>query len=45
MVHSENEPSPPPPSSNRTCRFPASGLPKNTSLEGMRRPMSTWPTN
>ena len=37
MTHSKNRPAPPPPSSNRTCRFPASGFPKNTSLAGMRR--------
>ena len=37
MTGSKNSSAPPPPSSNRTCRFPASGFPKNTSLEGMRR--------
>jgi len=37
MTGSMNRSAPPPPSSNRTCRFPASGFPKNASLEGMRR--------
>jgi hypothetical protein len=37
MTYSKNRSAPPPPSSNRTCRFPASGFPKSTSLEGMRR--------
>jgi hypothetical protein len=37
VTGSKNRSAPPPPSSNRTCRFPASGFPKNTSLEGMHR--------
>ena len=37
MTGSKNRSAPPPPSSNRTCRFPASGFSKNTSLEGMHR--------